>query len=428
MGGGPPGSGGSGGSAAGGFVIAYTGGTSIAIRWTAVAGATAYDIVRDGTQIAVQTPGYHADFPEKDGDGFIDPDVKPGVAYLYVVTAVGAQGTLGEVGETTVTVPASTTPVPVITIDTSRAADLAGWMQDTVQPFLETWYPKVGDALAQPSYAPAHAITLTIDPDYDGVAYTSGASIVMSAAYARANPKDLGAWLHESTHVVQSYQNVPGWITEGMADYAREFILHDRDPNPPGPGNTYLTGYSEGSSFLAWIAGHYDATFVRELNATAHQGTYSDAFFTAKTGKSIDALWTEMVGAPLPAAVHFVALANECLRPGDATTNHVQIAACDGSLGQGFGVIHNSNGTISVAHGHACLDVAGSATSNGAVVWMYACNGTGAQQWVQLADGSLRNPESNRCLDDPSSSTTDGTSLELYDCNGTDAQRFSTLP
>ena len=429
--GGGSGSGSGGGSGSGtgtvptmGTVLAFPGGTSIAIRWTGVPGATSYQIERDGTMIGTQTPGYHADFPEKDGNGYIDRNVTAGTQYTYKVVAVGSTQT--EVGTVTATLSISTTPPPAITIDTSQAPDLAGWMQNTVQPFLLTWYPKIGDALAQPDYVPPHALTLTLDPNYTGVAYTSGQHIVMSAAYARAHQDDLGAWLHESTHALQSYSNIPGWITEGMADYSREWILHDRDPVQPGPGNTYLTGYSEGSYFLAWIQGKYSPGLVHAVNIAAHGATYTDQFFVAKTGKTIDQLWTEMVGAPPAAPVTFTQMTNKCLQAGDASSNNVEIATCNAGLSQGFGAIHNSDGTISIAHNHDCVDVAGSSTTTGATIWIYACNGTGAQKWIQQADGSLMNPESGKCAG-LAAATTDGSPVQLEPCDGSAAQRFSRL-
>jgi len=58
-------------------------------------------------------------------------------------------------------------------------------------------------------------------------------------------------------------------------------------------------------------------------------------------------------------------------------------------------------------------------------VQAWDCNGTGAQQWQNRANGSLVNPQSGKCLDDPGSTTTTGTQLQIYTCNGTNAQRWS---
>ncbi|WP_436531794.1 ricin-type beta-trefoil lectin domain protein [Actinoplanes sp. HUAS TT8] len=72
-----------------------------------------------------------------------------------------------------------------------------------------------------------------------------------------------------------------------------------------------------------------------------------------------------------------------------------------------------------------CLDVTSAGTANGTVLQLWDCNGTGAQQWVQQADGSLKNPSSGRCMDSPSGATANGTRLQIWDCNGTGAQKFA---
>lgn len=71
-----------------------------------------------------------------------------------------------------------------------------------------------------------------------------------------------------------------------------------------------------------------------------------------------------------------------------------------------------------------CLDVAAAGTANLTKLQLYDCNGSGAQNWVQQANGSMRNPVSGRCIDSPSAATANGTRLQIYDCNGTSAQYF----
>ncbi|MEV6983501.1 beta-1,3-glucanase family protein [Sphaerisporangium sp. NPDC051017] len=72
-----------------------------------------------------------------------------------------------------------------------------------------------------------------------------------------------------------------------------------------------------------------------------------------------------------------------------------------------------------------CLDVQGGGTANGTLLQLYDCNNTGAQNWVQLSNGSMQNPQSGRCIDSPNGATGNGTRLQIYDCNGTAAQRFA---
>ncbi|WP_020523900.1 beta-1,3-glucanase family protein [Catelliglobosispora koreensis] len=84
---------------------------------------------------------------------------------------------------------------------------------------------------------------------------------------------------------------------------------------------------------------------------------------------------------------------------------------------------HNANNSLTTLG--RCLDVVSGGTANGSKVQLWDCNGSGAQKWVQQADGSLRNPQSGRCLDSPSGATANGTRLQIWDCNGSGAQKFS---
>ncbi|WP_433608200.1 beta-1,3-glucanase family protein [Dactylosporangium sp. CA-139114] len=84
---------------------------------------------------------------------------------------------------------------------------------------------------------------------------------------------------------------------------------------------------------------------------------------------------------------------------------------------------HQSNGSLRTLG--RCLDIIGNGTANGTQVQLWDCNGVGGQNWVQQADGSLKNPQSGRCLDSPSGATGNGTRLQIWDCNGSAAQKFA---
>jgi hypothetical protein len=71
--------------------------------------------------------------------------------------------------------------------------------------------------------------------------------------------------------------------------------------------------------------------------------------------------------------------------------------------------------------------VRSSGTANGTITWLWTCNGSGAQQWVAHADGTLRNPPSGRCLDASGASSADGTQLHIWDCLAAANQKW-TLP
>ena len=64
-----------------------------------------------------------------------------------------------------------------------------------------------------------------------------------------------------------------------------------------------------------------------------------------------------------------------------------------------------------------CLDV--HTNNQGTRVWLWSCNGTGAQLWQLVPGGggvSLVNPQSGLCLADPGNATADGTGLQIATC------------
>jgi chitinase len=73
------------------------------------------------------------------------------------------------------------------------------------------------------------------------------------------------------------------------------------------------------------------------------------------------------------------------------------------------------------------MDVVGGSSSNGALIDLYDCNGTGAQVWQAQPNGELLNPQSGKCLDDTNFSTTPGTQLQIYSCADTANQQW-TMP
>jgi Ricin-type beta-trefoil lectin domain-like len=68
-------------------------------------------------------------------------------------------------------------------------------------------------------------------------------------------------------------------------------------------------------------------------------------------------------------------------------------------------------------------------TASQAVVQQYACNGTGAQSFQVIDEGSgwfkILNTNSRLAVDVIGASTADGTHIQQYTDNGTGAQRFS---
>lgn len=64
-----------------------------------------------------------------------------------------------------------------------------------------------------------------------------------------------------------------------------------------------------------------------------------------------------------------------------------------------------------------CLDVAASNNKDGAIVQIYRCNGTSAQQWTQT--GNFFTIFGNKCLNVKDGGTNDGTRLQIWTCDPT---------
>ena len=112
--------------------------------------------------------------------------------------------------------------------------------------------------------------------------------------------------VHEAAHVVQQYGGatgrhpVPGWLTEGIADYIRWWKYEPasvRRPVAPtrrnGQAASYKDSYQTTAAFLEFIAKNYDHEIVVKLNAVGRNGTYSSDLWKKYTGKTVDELWAE---------------------------------------------------------------------------------------------------------------------------------------
>jgi hypothetical protein len=165
-----------------------------------------------------------------------------------------------------------------------------------------TVYPQMASAYHPGAVAD---VRLTFDPTYDGVAAAGGSDITISSTYAAAHPEDLDVIAHEGFHIVQAYTsgNVPGWATEGLADYARRAYGNLNSDacwsfQRYEPGQHYTDGYGVTARFLLWVDAELAAGLPERLDETLRAGTYSDAFWVAETGRSIDALWAAYADEP----------------------------------------------------------------------------------------------------------------------------------
>ena len=143
-------------------------------------------------------------------------------------------------------------------------------------------------------------IAIRIDTSYDGVAYANNGQVTISSAWLHKKPEDLDLVTHEIMHIVQAYLNGsgPGWLTEGIADYAR--YKYGLDNKGAGwsltqfsSSQSYENSYRITARFLVWISEKYDAELVKKLDAHLRENTFNSNLWTDYTGKNVDELWKE---------------------------------------------------------------------------------------------------------------------------------------
>ncbi len=185
-----------------------------------------------------------------------------------------------------------------IALDCSEVPETRMWGEKAVKE-AEKWYPKLVDLLDSDGFQPATKATIRFKK-MDGVAHTSGDTITISADWIAKRPDDIGMVIHELIHVVQAYKHrVPGWVTEGIADYIRFFVYEKNGEkmcrvNPERA--KYTDSYRTTAAFFDWIVRTHETDFITKLNADSRAGTYSDEFFQKTTGKTVDDLWTDFIG------------------------------------------------------------------------------------------------------------------------------------
>ncbi|WP_316834843.1 basic secretory protein-like protein [Pedobacter nutrimenti] len=165
----------------------------------------------------------------------------------------------------------------------------------TVYPKLEKEYNK----------KTAKDITFVIDTAYDGVAATANARVVYSSKYMAKHPVDIDVVTHEVMHIVQDYGNSggPGWLTEGIADYARYTFGVDNagahwELPAFKPTQHYSNAYRTTARFLVWLEKSVKPGLVKTFDKQLREHTFTDNSWKKETGKTLDELWTAYAAHP----------------------------------------------------------------------------------------------------------------------------------
>jgi len=201
-----------------------------------------------------------------------------------------------------VPVPTAEPPKPlpplVVNINYSQAPETREWAEKA-QKIAREQFPVLVALLDSDGFIPRDSLTIVFRP-MDGVAHATGKEIHISAEWVTVkSPDDFGMVVHELIHIVQAYRSrVPGWVTEGIADYLRFFVYErngDRTCRVNPDRAKYTDSYRTTGAFFNWIVMTKDAGFIKRLNAACRNGKYSADLYKEYTGMTIDELWDEFI-------------------------------------------------------------------------------------------------------------------------------------
>jgi hypothetical protein len=153
--------------------------------------------------------------------------------------------------------------------------------------------------------ASPHRIVFVMDPAYDGVAETWSDTTRFNSGWFAVHLDDIDVVTHEVMHIVQAYTtgDCPGWITEGIADYARYSYGQANKEAGWGlpeyvPGQQYTDAYQVTARFFVWLERHGRLGLVRRLDETLRKGTYRPGLWKEWTGTSLEELWAAYTYSP----------------------------------------------------------------------------------------------------------------------------------
>lgn len=174
------------------------------------------------------------------------------------------------------------------------------------QRLIDAYFEQYPKLIARYNPNAKKAIRFVIDAKYDGVAVTTADDrIVYNPAWFHRNPEDIDVVTHELMHVTQAYKfgNVPGWVTEGIADYVRATIGINNVKakwSMPDVQTThhYKNAYRITARFFLWLTQHYDKDFIVKLDNAARTNQYNADIWKLNGNKTVDELWAEYTANP----------------------------------------------------------------------------------------------------------------------------------
>lgn len=165
-----------------------------------------------------------------------------------------------------------------------------------------TVYPELAKAYNKKT---AREVKMVIDTAYKGVAETDNGRVTISSQWMHKHPEDIDVITHEVMHIVQDYGNStgPGWLTEGIADYARyKFGVNNAAAkwalSAYKSTQNYDNAYRVTARFLLWMEEKVKPGIVKTLDKQLREHTFTDDTWKQLTGKTVDELWKDYAANP----------------------------------------------------------------------------------------------------------------------------------
>lgn len=184
-------------------------------------------------------------------------------------------------------------------------SDFADFNPQLKQRLIETFFTVYPKLAKEYNLGTSKKVTFFVDTAYKGVAATSNGRVVFSPAYMAKHPQDVDVVTHEVMHIVQNYgESVgPGWLTEGIADYARyKFGVDNVGANwtlpEVKPTQSYKNSYRITARFFAWMEAKVKPGIIKAVDKSLRNHTYTDDSWKTLTGKNLDELWAEYLKNP----------------------------------------------------------------------------------------------------------------------------------
>jgi len=145
-------------------------------------------------------------------------------------------------------------------------------------------------------------VKFLVDTAYKGVAAASDGRIIYSSNWMDKHPEDIDVVTHEVMHIVQNYGNSvgPGWLTEGIADYARyKFGVDNASAKwalpALKPEHHYKNSYRITAGFFNWIEQHVKKGTIKAVDKSLRDHSYTPEIWEKLTQKDLDGLWADYV-------------------------------------------------------------------------------------------------------------------------------------